>query len=102
MQYEVEETMQWSQLGGHKVMRASQLECRLLLMIHIDRRKQGFFFQKVPPRKVLSMELVPLNRTKWHWSHPKLPDVRVVNKQFMLLSVVEFLAPPGALAFLVV
>ena len=25
----------------------------------------GCFFQKVPPRKVLSMELVPLNRIKW-------------------------------------
>ena len=24
-----------------------------------------FFFRKVPPRKVLSMELVPLNRIKW-------------------------------------
>ena len=25
----------------------------------------GCFFRKVPPRKVLSMELVPLNRIKW-------------------------------------
>ena len=26
---------------------------------------QGVFFQMVPPRKVLSMELVPLNRIRW-------------------------------------
>ena len=46
-----------------------------------DLSSSGCFFWLVPPRKVLSMELVPPNRKNYqvHWSHPRHKRVQVVK-----------------------